>query len=199
MELLVNGKPVSVPLEESGTVQSLVDALRQQGMVPEGHAIVRLTIDSVTWDAAELLRYLPASVNSAAKVAVVTAATRPYGLGLMDDMGRMLSVLTDSASAVGKSLRQELPTEANSHLFRLLDALQQFVSCLYSIQTVCGMKGKPLDVHRHLVQRVTESLSRVQTCQQEEAWSELADCLETDLKPSLEGLRTIIEAMKDEF
>jgi hypothetical protein len=199
VELLVNGKPVSVSPEESGTVQSLVDALRGQGAVPEGHAIIRLTIDSVTWDAAELMRYLPASVSSTAKVTVVTGATRPYGIELMDDMARMLSVLTDSASAVGKSLRQESPSEANSHLFRLLDALQQFVSCLYSIQTICGMKGKPLDVHRPLVQRMTESLNKVQLCQQEEAWSDLADCLERDLKPSLEGLRTIIEAMKDEF
>jgi len=199
MRVTLNDEPVEVSQHDFRTVSDLLDGLKSTGRIPGDHMVASLTVDNQSWEAQEMEGARSTPLASARQVAIQTEDMNGCARRIVADSANMLAALQDGTRQVARSFRENDTGLANAHLFRLLDALHCFLACLYRVQNVCELQPKPLDASKAPVQGLSDSLQRVQECQEKEDWVALAARLEGDLLPALGNFTTALESMRKQL
>ena len=199
MRVMVNNKAVPISAEDGHTLDALLDSLRERAEIPADEVVVALEVDGDKWQADDMERLPYTPVQDVAEVAIKTAEMRAYAWRIMTDARSMLTVLLDATHELARSFQQRSLTEANAHLFHLLDALQRFLACLFRIQNICDLEYRPLDLEHELLERLKIGLDKLKSSQEREDWGALARELEEDLLPVLQDFHGPVDTMRKEL
>lgn len=199
MRVSVNGQVLDEGLDDGATLGGLLDGLRASGKVPLDEVVVEVKVGQRNWTGAELVERREEVLGDTCEVAIGTDDLRGYSLRILTDVAGMVAVVQKAAGEVARGLREGPVKEANSDLFRLLDAVHQLLVCLYQVQNTCGLQRGLADASEPLLGRVSEALQGMQGHQENEDWQGLAADLEDGLLPALVGIADLIREMKGEL
>jgi hypothetical protein len=193
MKLTVNEKPVSAEVEGDTTLKQLLETLDQEGELPHGEAVIDVEIDGETFESGNLKPDCNPVIDASSQLTVRTGDLRQCAQRLVEQASSTLTTLGEATIEVSRRFEQGPATEANRHLFRLLDAIQNFFSHLASIEKSCQLENRFLESHPEILEQLSETLGRIQTVQESENWEALADCLREELRPALGTTRNLLQ------
>ncbi|MFO8008940.1 MAG: hypothetical protein R6V05_14525 [Candidatus Brocadiia bacterium] len=196
MELTVNQKAVDAPPEDGLTLDAVLNHLREAGRIPEDQLIVGISVDRQSLSASEMQARREEPLGPDAAVAVATEGVQGYGRRILADAAGMVDVLNEAVPRVAEALRTKGQKEANEELFFLLDAVQRLLVCLNQVQNTCELAQGP---GGDRLAAVSGALTTMQAAQEQEDWPALADALEAELAPAVEGLVGLVQDMRSEF
>jgi hypothetical protein len=195
MKVSVNDRPIETSEADGTTLEALLDSMRDRGEIRDDEVVVGLTVEGRPWRADDLEALGQADLGRHADVAIATDDMQGYARRILNDSRSMLAVLEEGASRLAAELREDDAARANADLFNLLNALQSFLACLYHVRNMCGIEGGPLGTQQQLVARMTGALDLMELSQERRDWTSLAEQLEAELLPALEGLRGMVDEM----
>ncbi len=199
MKVMVNNKDVPISADDGQTLDDLLDSLRERAEIRADEVVVALEVDGDKWQAEDMDRLPYTPVHDLAEGAVKTAEMRAYAWRIVTDAQSMLTVLVEATGELALRFQQDSLTQANAHLFHLLDALQRFLGCLFRVQNICDLKYRPLDVEQELMERLRIGLDKLKSTQEREDWLALARELEEDLLPVLQDFEGPVQIMRKEL
>jgi len=187
MKLSVNARTVAVPAQNEATLDALMDGLRSSGEIERDQVVVELRVDGRAWQADDVDTLYLTSLRDVREVVIRTDDLRGCARRILTDAGSMMGVLREGAVDLAAQFRSGDAQEANTGLFNLLNALQQFLVCLYRVRNTCALDATLLGSTDELA-AVGESLDAILAAQERKDWHGLASCLEKDLVRALDGL-----------
>ncbi len=201
MKVTVNDRPVDAPTTEETTLRQLLDDLRRRGEIPAGPG------DRRAWPA----RAAPGACrtsrsSSSAPLQGIRRPGhrhhRPARLRPPHPSRRGLHAgrrLRAPPRQISSQFRAASPQEASSNLYNLLDTLQRFLFCLAQVKNICLPDAPDSLLETPATGRLTDALDSMQACQEAEEWQSLADRIDDDLLPALEGFHGVVATLGDAF
>jgi len=194
MKVTVNEEIVEGPACGAATLRDLIDCLRGDGRIGDDQVVAAIEVDRRPWGPGDMDR-LGAPLAGPNEVSIRTEGMAGYARRILQDATGMLRVLKEANRCVAAGLRSGDPATGNRDLFQLLEALQNFLNCLGSVQMACGGDGVSVPPRRTVMALLSAALDTVADCQRREDWPALADQLDQHLMPALEGFEDVIAAM----
>jgi hypothetical protein len=199
MKVTVNDRQVSTCAAEQSTLRGLLDELRGSGQIPADQVIVGLTVGGRAWRGQDFEDGLGTPLEHLGAVAIDTTDLHGYGRRILSDADAMLSVICEAASRISDQFRCGSPQEASSHLYNLFESLQRFLFCLCQVRSICLPDAPDFLLHTPASARLNAALDEMQACQEVEEWQTLADRIDTNLLPALQGFHGVVGALGDAF
>jgi sulfur carrier protein ThiS len=195
MKISVNEKPVKSELSEQDTLHDLIDELREAGEIRPDEIVAALAIDSRPLRSGEMETVGATNLESISQVEIETDDVTGYGRRILCDASSMAGVLTEAGSRISALLRDEKIEEANDRFYSLLQALQNLLACLDTVQTTCLPQIARTDARRVTMALLSAALDTVVRCQENENWATMADRLDEHLIPAMNGLRNLLDSL----
>jgi len=195
MKLTVNSRQVGRSPEDGETLDSLLTALRKRGEIRPDQVVVELRVDRHRWQAGDMARLKTVSLKELDEVAITTTGMRDYAARILMDARGMLAVIREAVEPVAARFREGSPEEANAELFRLLDAFQAFVACLWNVRNSCDVSAGPAEAARSAFTPVADALDAIADSQERGDWAELASLLIGRFLPALGGFEPVLDQM----
>lgn len=198
MKITLNDRPVAATPEDGQTLESLLDSLRMRGKIRGDEVVVEFRVDSRPWHADDMDRLGATRLADLSEVAIGTDDMRGCARRILADARSMLRVLQQAVPPVAQQFRSGPHEEANKALFSLLNALQQFLTCLYQVKHTCALQRDPFGASGELLDLVTGCLDGIRGSQERKDWQALGSRLEGELLPALQGFEDVLRDMIDE-
>lgn len=199
MKVTVNDKPVEIATTGETTLRELLDDLRRSGEIPADQVIVGLASEGRAWGVQDFEVHLPAPLQDIEVLAIKTTDMQGYGRRILADADSMLGVVCDAATRISSQFRDANAQEASSNLYNLLDTLQRFLFCLAQVKNICLPDAPDSLLESPATGRLTEALDGMQASQEAEEWQTLADRIDGDLLPALEGFHGVVATLGEAF
>ena len=198
MKVSVNDREVAGTAPAGSTLEDLIDDLRRRGEIASDEIVASLAVDSRPWASGDMERLPFTPLDGLSEITITTDDMAGYARRILADASNMLSVLRQASDRIAAELRGREPRRANTNLFQLLDAIQQFLACLYNVRNSCAPQAQLLDSRRAVMSLLSAALDGIVECQEREDWPALATQIERYLGPALDGFEDIIVAMTEQ-
>ena len=195
MKLTLNDRPVAAGPEDGQTLESLLDGLRGRGEICSDEVVVELCVDRRPWQADDMDGLASTRLADLSEVAIATDDVRGYARRILADTRGMLDILEQAVPRVAEQFRSGPPEQANGALFNLLNALQQFLVCLYHVRNTCSLQSDPLGASGELLDRVAACLDEVREGQERKDWPALGSLLDEGLLPAIQCFERVLQDM----
>ncbi len=199
MKVTVNDRLVSACATEETTLRELLDGLRRSGEIPADQVIVGLASEGRPWGVQDFEVQLGAPLKGVGNLAIDTTDLYGYGRRILADADSMLGVVCAAAAEISSQFRAASPQEASTNLYNLLDTLQRFLFCLSQVKNMCLPDAPDSVLETPATGRLNDALDGMQACQEAEEWQALADRMDDDLLPALEGFHGVVASLEDAF
>jgi hypothetical protein len=198
MKLTLNHRPVAAAPDDGETLESLLDGLRGRGEIRSDEVVVELRVDSRAWQADDMAALASTRLADLSEVAIATDEVRGCARRILVDCRSMLDVLEQAVPRVAEQFRSGPPEQANEALYNLLNALQQFMVCLYHVRNTCALKSDPLGASGDLLGGLAACLDDIHGGQEREDWRALGCLLADGLPPALQRFEVVLQDMIDD-
>jgi hypothetical protein len=195
MKVTVNAQLVKSSAGDGDTLGDLIDELRRCGSIKPDEVLASLAVDSREWGAQDMELLHGTQLDGLTEVSITTDDISGYARRILNDAAGMLNVLRQATRGVARNLRGSQPKKANRDLFQLLDAIQQFLTCLYRLRNTCVGHDTAIGSQCAALALMSASLDTIVGCQEREDWPSLASQLEHDLMPALDAFDHLVSTM----
>lgn len=199
-EIQVNGKTVEVDLTGAETLSDIIAIVTDKSFEPD-ETIVNAIVNDQKMDKASLasMADVPASEISSVSLSTVKSPQAKTA-ELLNEMGNYLNGLSSGIGEVADVFRVGSPEKANAMLLDALGGLSAFVELIQATKMVSktdlSIISKDGVTMESLEERLLGVLRDFQKGQEDNDWVTVADLLEYELSPLLEGWISLIPEME---
>ena len=198
MELYINGsKTTAALLEDVNTVEEILEALREKGLVGESEVILDVEVDGKSSAEQAACAVGKIRLDGAEKVCVQTGTPCDYAARVLDDAEEVSEFLQSASRRVAQSFRTGRSAESNDMLYRLLDSIHTLLHVLRCAERSCGLDESCFGENGgEVLDKVQNTLQKIKSAQSAEEWQKQASHLDEELVEMLGTARKAIKATR---